>query len=359
MSFSSHFDVLAELVVGTQQTSLGRFASNPLFDRNLIPIICDFSKTMFLSVVNQYNELHLFNVDTCGKQFLHTSSQMLNIQESKWSPDCCLLATLFSQPYFTIWSLRTKCTIHTIAQHADTLAWSPDGRTLAVATNKQRTVIFFDVKTGQQIRQIQLLISCCCTKSMAWSPNGSIMATTCQAWSENYSHVTPFCIGCSPNLWDVNTGESVASLPFFKDLVEHVQFSADGSKLFFSCQRSVVVWDVKNNRMIFTSPETEFGLDSHHIAWSPDMSMILHSCVNKHNLIVDVKTGDVIRNLQCSQMVEYEPVCEVSWARNGSMLAIAYESGDIIVWETKTFRHVRSFRLPIGSIWNMSFHFFL
>src|SRR5438045_1268352 len=73
-----------------------------------------------------------------------------------------------------------------------TIAFTPDGKMLAVPAGPEQPIRLWDVVTGKEIRSVgkpQTLV-----ESLAFSPNGKVLATKSAA---------------TVQLWDVHTGQSI------------------------------------------------------------------------------------------------------------------------------------------------------
>lgn len=346
MSLNNNMQFLMDLVIKPPETSLGRFASNPLFDRNVIPMILKFARSMILSVsyqnVNIFGTL-LFNASTDEPKRMGDPYEMTFVYTMKWSPDESMLATAYSK-FITIQNLRNQRVIQTIqSQEALELAWSPDNKTLAVATYKQM-VTFYDVQSGHRIRTVRVNVSHEHSRfslsSLSWSPTASIIASTCTFGSLFF--------------WDIETGHIIQTISNHK-FYSRGMFSPDGSMFAMGNSTHIFLLNVQNGAIINYWVRRTPSEVLPSISWSPDMSFI-RSFTDKQTFVSDVKTGADLYCLHYSMESNNYHVSKITWSRDASLVAIAYSSGEIIVRETKTFRIVRSFRVSSAAfIWNMSF----
>lgn len=111
------------------------------------------------------------------------------------------------------------------------VAFSPDGKTLAAATDrvKDKVVRLWDVATGQERAPLRGHTDI--IHSLAYSPDGTMLATA--------------SMDKTVKLWDTTSGEELATLQGHTNAVKCVAFSPDGRMLASgSWDSTVKVWDV-------------------------------------------------------------------------------------------------------------------
>ncbi len=159
------------------------------------------------------------------------------------------------------------------------LAWSPDGRQLALAT--RRTVAVFDVAAGRKerilaVRQPEPSDS---FSAIAWSPDGRHLAASLQSivciWDSTAQFDAPLLLrgggasslafspdskrlalgGESVRIWDAATGQQIASLRGGADQSSSVVWSPDGRRLAAAGAGSgVTIWDASHGYQLADSP---------------------------------------------------------------------------------------------------------
>jgi WD40 repeat protein/tRNA A-37 threonylcarbamoyl transferase component Bud32 len=128
------------------------------------------------------------------------------------------------------------------------VAWSRDGSRLLSVDDSARV---WDVRSRTQVRLIEIRSM----RSVAWSPDGSRLAA---ARGENTARV-----------WDVQSGEEIASLPGHTSTVTSVAFSPDGLRLATgSDDRTARVWDAKTGAMMLILKGHSGAVTA--VAWSTD-----------------------------------------------------------------------------------------
>ena len=178
-----------------------------------------------------------------------------------WSPDGTTLATS-GIDNIILWdpTTGTQKTILT-ENHGSvrSLAWSPDGTTLA--TSGIDNIILWDPTTGTQKtiltenhRNIRSLGGPSRTvRSMAWSPDGSTLAA---------DHSDTII------LWDPTTGTQKNHLPRPQSGTQSMAWSPDGTTLAAGSDDGIAVWDSVTAAQVNYLPRPQCGTQS--MAWSPD-----------------------------------------------------------------------------------------
>jgi WD40 repeat protein len=142
-----------------------------------------------------------------------------------FSPDGKTLATAGSKAFLRsgdqpaevkLWDVRSGKELRALVIHARAalgVAFSPDGKTLAVAGGEQEATVW-DAATGKKI--IELIHTGGRVRCLAWSPDGKILAS-----------------GDGPviRLWDVATGKVVIELKVGAGQVHCIAFAPDGKRL--------------------------------------------------------------------------------------------------------------------------------
>ena len=146
-------------------------------------------------------------------------------------------------------------------------------------------------------------------------------------------------------IWDTITGEAMSALPgqqyHLYDKASMVAASRDGQRLAWTRDgKPVTVWDVVNNREIFTS--SSFVRLPRTIALSPDGQKIaVSSRIGSEHMfsdqikIWDVRRGREGRALSRKKSNRYASAASLAFSEDGALLAMGDISGNVTVWETR------------------------
>ncbi|MEU0165445.1 helix-turn-helix domain-containing protein [Streptomyces iakyrus] len=183
-------------------------------------------------------------------------NRALGATRAVFSPDGTRLAIAGGKGWVRIWHLSTGAlrTIRTgHGRSVRTLAFTPDGRTLAVVNVEDSggdRVTLLDVATGRTQRTIKP--SSRSPLALSFSPDGHTLAT---ATAGNGLVET----------WDTRTGRLQDGFSVSGD-VESLAFSSDGRTLATSSARGVQLWDLATSQPRGTLPTRSPGV----VAFSPD-----------------------------------------------------------------------------------------
>ena len=179
-----------------------------------------------------------------------------------------------------VWDVASGDDIRTFdsLQNADQLAFSPDGTLLAVAQGTGQKVTVLEVATG---RTMQTFASACCAPdTVAFSPDGKTLA-----WGAD-----------SVYLGDVASGQVVRELPDDHSGVAAVTFAPNGNLLAAAYNdNAVVLYRPTDGRVIrtltgHTGPVTR-------VAFWPDSRVLASASFDTTIKIWDVATGQELRTL--------------------------------------------------------------
>ncbi|WND23064.1 hypothetical protein RI060_39525 [Streptomyces janthinus] len=212
------------------------------------------------------NEMIEVREVTTGR--LLRSRALRNIDTAVFSPDGTRLALVGHDGSVRIWHLSTGALHTAYPGHGEpvrTLAFAPDSRTLAVAHVRtgHEQVKLLDAATGRTQRTIKP--SAGSLLSLAFSPDGHTLATTGSPKG-------------AVKTWNARTGQLQDSFSVSGE-VGALAFSSDGRTLAASNERGVHLWDLATSQIRRTLPTRSpaaavtFGPDGRTLAISAGSSV--------------------------------------------------------------------------------------
>ncbi len=199
------------------------------------------------------------------------------------------------------------------------IAWSPDGKLVAVATSNQ-TVEVLDAETRQTIQTLRGYEAE--VFAVGWNQDGTRLASADAA-----GHLL---------IWNTNTWELVVrqTSAIYSDL--HVAFfdlawNPDGSQIIVSDSLGLIsLYDARTGNR---NPTWFLGHQNFvsSVDWSPDGRYIVSGDWNSQLILWDAVTGEQLVVIDNSDLLE--SVNAVSWDPDGSLVAVAGSNGQIHVWD--------------------------
>ena len=160
------------------------------------------------------------------------------------------------------------------------LAFSPDGKTLASGRLDDGDVKLWDVATGENTATLKGQDGDVTVKSVAFRPDGKLLAAAVGAKDG----------GTAIKVWDMTTGqEKPKVLAVEGGAIRSVVFSPDGKTLASVCgERTIKLWDVASGKN--TSTRDAWGTVS--VAFSPDGKSLASASLDATVKLWDVVSGD-------------------------------------------------------------------
>jgi WD40 repeat protein len=197
-----------------------------------------------------------------------------------------------------------------------TVAFSPDGAWMAAVRRGQSRIELWQVVDWQLEREIGTSPSGDIF-ALAFSPDGRLIAT-----ATNFDPNGPqFVI----KIWDVATGEELFDLQCHQDAIHALAFSPDGRWLASaSMDTTVAIWDVRTGQLVETLHTSAQLFDA---TFSPDSNLVAAALNNNTVELWDVTSGQLVKTLDHAG-----EVVAVAFSPDGTLLASGAYDAKVYIW---------------------------
>jgi hypothetical protein len=256
-----------------------------------------------------------------------------------WSPDGTSLASGSTDTTVQVWGALNGRPDFTYRGHAKpvlTVAWSPDGKRIVSGCGDtggeaggETTVQVWDAHGGGHVLTYrghsQPVLA------VAWSPDGSSIAS---GGEDGLIEV-----------WDAATGRMKPSFvgKTYPGIINALAWSPDGSSLAVGGSRGVHVLDATSGRVKYALPNTGIVLA---VAWSPDGTALALGTDHAMVLICDARTSNWKRTYAGHTTI----VNAVAWSPDGSSIASGGFDRTVQVWHATTGARTVTYRGHMNSV---------
>ena len=272
-----------------------------------------------LAVSNGF-DIYIWNVNIGGLQETITGYSEV-VGGAIYSPN---EKTLVSFDYIVrIWDTENHKLLKTIEinSNVSAIAYSPDGRTLAIGTY-DNTILLWDNTKWKRINTFEGHTEA--ISSVAFSQNCNVLA------SGSYDNTI--------QLWDVNTGVQLNRLSGYSSVINAIRFSPDEESIVvIGDDNKMHTWDIKTGRLV-NSIEMNFeGVSYPSMDFSPDGKTLVTADGPGKISLWDVSNGERKNSVHFEGIGDYVVYLpnDVVYSPKGKFIACAISSL-IFLWDIET-----------------------
>ncbi|MEM7112530.1 MAG: hypothetical protein AAF614_08855 [Chloroflexota bacterium] len=259
-----------------------------------------------------------------------------HVRTVAWSPDGATIASGDRNGRLLFWHLdQTQDGLipSTIVQENDqginTVAWSPNGELIAFDLDHEAVIFDAAIREEQQRLAHENSVN-----TLSWSPDGTQIAL-----GTGSKEVT---------VWNVASGERLHLFHFEKGGIgQEVAWSPTGEQLAYNVGGGhFIIWDTTTGEQLAA---WEVYARTGPIAWSPNGRSLAYYGVGSVG-ILDTTTGETTQELP----IRNENVETIAWSPDGQRLAAGTSDNSVLVWNIESERVLLHDKEHQGIVWGVS-----
>ncbi|MFI0907069.1 AAA family ATPase [Streptomyces sioyaensis] len=270
--------------------------------------------------------------------------------------ECAATPSAVQALHTALSAARLRAVLRGFERGASGVAWSPDGRQLAVSSDDGTVRVW---QTDRYARPVVLAGDGAWMQGVAWSPDGRKLAAGCRdstvrvwstgawaelavlrhaaatgereegvggvAWSPDGSRLASVGSDCAVWVWDAGTYAACAVLRGHQRMVWSVTWSPDGTQVASGGEDGTVrVWTVPTGAVVTALTDHQGNIES--VQWSPDGTRLASSCGDRTVRVWDTRNWEVVW-VQNSAVIN-----SLAWSPDSTRLAGGDADRTAYVW---------------------------
>lgn len=261
--------------------------------------------------------IKVWNMENSGMEKSHDLKDHTGIVEQlSWHPENAdLLASVSSDRSLRIWDMRAaKKNIKAVQSKGSNLnlAWSPDGKTIAVANNED-CVTFYDYASFTVIKTIKFDRE---VNELSWDLTGQIFLITTSSESGLTGPITVL------DGKTLSYPDPLEILDFHRGRCYCISVSPNGKYFATGAADALIaLWDIEEFVSVKTFSKTDCQI--RQLSFSHDSLLIAAAAEDSSLEIYSVESGESVKKIECNS-----PQLTVSWNPKRYVLAYTLEEKD-------------------------------
>lgn len=316
----------------------------------------------------QDHTARIWDVDT-GQSLAVLRGHEREVTSAQFSADGKSALTTSLDGSARIWAVDSGREWVELTGHTDklyTAAFSPDGRELATGGRDTLFNIWNDLKLTSQTTASEVLTS------MAYSPDGRWLAWATQSgraalngtpqlsldghqgaiytidFSPDSAHAITASADGTARVWSTQSGQVEWTLEGHTGDVTNATYARSGERIATSSMDGTVrIWDVAAHQTVRTINSGK----SHHVVFSADGKQIITAGADGMLRVFEVETGKELKALSGHTGAVYT----VDLSADGHLLVSASADKTVLVWDTVTWQRIAELRGSTDEVTSATF----